>query len=172
MCQSTKNMCGIEIVRKFVSPFQGFNLFFVAPSQGVALGFPVLRFQRILTFALAFTLSGCVNSLHPYNAPSDHSLKIINQVPGKYVVRVENGFGGEHKDYPVGSDGIVSFHVPSQPRGCSIRFLGIVKIAETHSEDVQAIELLKNERCVKKLSLNDIAKLKSDSDGIPRLKVK
>jgi hypothetical protein len=36
-------MCGID----FVSPFQGSNLFLGHETQGVALGYPVKRFQRV-----------------------------------------------------------------------------------------------------------------------------
>jgi len=37
-------MCGID----FVSPFQGSNLFLGHETQGVALGYPVMRFQRVI----------------------------------------------------------------------------------------------------------------------------
>jgi len=44
-------MCGID----FVTPFQGSDLFGDACSQGVALGYPVSRFQRGMILAIAFS---------------------------------------------------------------------------------------------------------------------
>ncbi|MEO7299851.1 MAG: hypothetical protein ABI042_14890 [Verrucomicrobiota bacterium] len=162
-------------MKKFVSPFQGFNLFFVAHTQGVALGYPVLRFQRaayLLALSIIFLFCGCVNSLHPYNTPSDQTLKIVSPTPQQYVLKVNDALNGLSKHYEVGSDGIVNFHVPSLPRGCAVRFLDVIKIADHRLEDVQAIELVKDGKSVRKLSLDDIAKLELDPNGIPRLKAK
>ncbi len=121
---------------------------------------------------LLFTFCGCVNSLHPYNTPSEQVLKIVSPTPQGYVLRVNDALNDRYKNYQVGSDGIVNFHVPNLPRGCAVRFLGIVKIADNRPEDVRAIELVKDGKFVHKLSLNDIAKLELDSNGIARLKVK
>jgi len=99
-------------------------------------------------------------------------LRIVAPVPQNIVVRVDDGFGEKHKDYSVGSDGLVRFDVPSLPRGCAVRLFGAVKIADSRSEDVRAIHLMKDNKIVRKLSLNDISKLPVDAHGVRVMKVK
>lgn len=122
--------------------------------------------------AFLLMFCGCVNSLHPYNTPSDQTLKIVSPTPQEYVLRVNDALNGRYKDYQVGSDSVVNFHVPSLPRGCAVRFLGVVKIADNRPEDVRAIELLKDGKSIRKLSLDDIAKLELDSNGVACVKLK
>ena len=61
-------------------------------------------------------------------------------------------------------------HVPSLPRGCKSYLIG-VKIADADAHNVRAIRLERNGRLIRKLSLNDLAKLKVDADGYHILKV-
>ena len=121
---------------------------------------------------LVVLLCGCAYSLHPYNTPSVQSLKIVNDSPQQYIVRVDDKLGNEQKDYLVGSDGVVSFQVPSLPRGCAVRLFGVIKIADHQPEDVKAILLIKDEQTVRELSLNDISHLPADSNGVRQLKAK
>ena len=68
------------------------------------------------------------------------------------------------QDYPVASDGRVTFDVPQLPRGCATYFLG-VKVSDSRSEDVQAIHLLRDGAVVRRLSLAQIDKLPVDAEG-------
>lgn len=126
----------------------------------------------MISFPIVSMLCGCVYALHGYNAPSDQTLKIISDSPQKYILRMDDGFGDQHKDYSVGGDGIVRFKVPSLPRGCAVRLFGVLQVADHRSEDMRAIELLKGGKSIRKFSLDDIAKLKLDSSGIPSVKIK
>ena len=121
---------------------------------------------------LVVLLCGCAYSLHPYNTPSVQSLKIVGDSPQRYIVRVDDKLGNEQKDYSIGSDGFVSFQVPSLPRGCAVRLFGVIKVADHQSEDVKAILLLKDEQPVRELSFNDISNLHVDTNGVRQLKTK
>ena len=126
----------------------------------------------MMTCALVASLCGCTYSLHPSNTPSEQSLKIVSEAPQKYLVRVDGSPGDEHKDYPVGSDGIVRFRVPQLPRGCAVRLFGVIKVADNKSEDVRAIQLIKDGKTVRKLSLNDITKLPVGTNGVREVRIK
>ena len=126
----------------------------------------------MLAGVLVILLCGCAYSLHPYNTPSAQSLKIIGETPQKYIIRVDDKLGNEQKDYQVGSDGVVSFQVPSLPRGCAVRLFGVIKVGDSQPEDVKAILLIKDGQTVRKLSPNDISNLPVDSTGVRALKVK
>jgi hypothetical protein len=122
--------------------------------------------------ALVVLVCGCTTSLRPYNLPSEHSLKILNQTPQNYFVRVEDKLSDTKNDYVVGTDGVVQFHVPRLPRGCDIYLFSLIKIDENRPEDVQAIQLIRDGRVVKKLSLNEVSRLPRNSDGVAQLQIK
>jgi hypothetical protein len=118
------------------------------------------------------SLNGCTYALHPYNTPSDQTLRVVNPTPEQYSMRVEDLCRDEHKVYPVDTNGIVSFHVPSLPRGCAVYLFGGLKVSDARSENVRAVELQKDGRTVRKLSLNDIAKLATDTNGVRQIKIR
>jgi hypothetical protein len=126
----------------------------------------------MMACSLVVLLCGCAYSLHPYNAPSVQSLKIVSDYPQRYSVRVDDKLGNKQNDYSVGSDGVVSFQVPSLPRGCAVLLFGVIKIADHQSEDVKAILLIKDRQAIRALSLNDISKLPADLNGVRQLKTK
>jgi hypothetical protein len=109
---------------------------------------------------LALTLTGCVYALHPYNAPSQQSLQIQPPAPQRYTVHIDDG-----QSYPVAADGRVSFEVPPLPRGCAVYVFGLVKVADHRSEDVRAIQILREGDVVRRLSLNQISELPTGPDG-------
>src|SRR5258708_28929254 len=113
-------------------------------------------------------LSGYYWSLHPYNTPVDETIRIVSPRPEEYKIRIDDD--EKITDYKVDSDGLVSFHVPRLPRGCAVYFLNTVKISDHRSEGFRAIKLTRGDRVVRKLSLNDLAKLPSGSGGIRELK--
>jgi hypothetical protein len=125
----------------------------------------------ILSFASIPFLSGCVYSLHPYNVPASQTLKIIDDSPQDYVVRVDDSLGNRHVDYPVTPDGLVSFQVPSLPRGCAVRLFGLIRISDYRAEDVKAFQLSRDGKTVRKLSLDDISNLPLDSNGVGQVKL-
>jgi hypothetical protein len=114
----------------------------------------------ILTLCLALFATACVNQLHPYNTPSQQKLRVQSPSPERYMVRV-----ADIHDYPLSSDGHVTFDVPQLPRGCTVRLFGLVKVRDTRSEDVRAIHVMRDGAVVRRLSLTDIARLPVDSAG-------
>jgi len=109
---------------------------------------------------LALTVTGCVYALHPSNAGSRQSLQIQPPAPERYTVRVNDG-----ESYRVADDGRVGFEVPALSRGCAVYLFGLVKVADHRSEDVQAIQVLKDGGVVRRLSLNELSELPVESDG-------
>jgi len=118
------------------------------------------RVVVIALFMLPLAITGCVHALHGYNAPSRQSLQVQAPAPHRYTVRVNDG-----QSYPVSSDGRVSFEVPSLPRGCAVYLFGLVKVADHRSEDVAAIHVVADGKVVRRLSLNQISKLPTNSES-------
>lgn len=116
---------------------------------------------------LCACLCGCVTALHPYNQPSKEKLRLQSAMPEQYTVRV-----AENTDFQVAPDGRVIVDVPQLERGCATYLFGVMKVKDSSSEDVPAIHLKKGGRTVRKLSLNDIAKLPVDDEGYHLVKVK
>lgn len=142
-------------------------------SYGYETGVVAREVALLIAVACAlFVVSGCAYHLHPYNAPSDQTLKVLHPMPERFSVRVENLIEDKHAVVPVGTNGIVNFHVPSLPRGCAVYLFEVVKISDSRPEDVRAINLQKDGKTVRKLSLNDIAKLGTDTNGVRQIKVK
>jgi hypothetical protein len=111
-----------------------------------------------------FLLTGCAYALRPYNSPSQQRLQVISTSPERWVIRV-----AEIKNYPVGTNGYVTFDVPRLPRGCAVYLFGVVKIADARSEDVRAIQLVRDGTLVRKLSLRQIYHLPTDGHGYPSI---
>ena len=115
---------------------------------------------RAFLICCILALTGCVYALHPQNARSDQTLRIQASTPERYTVRVNDG-----QDYPVSADGRATFEVPPLPRGCAAYLFGLVKVSDSRSEDVRAIHVLRGSQVVRKLSLNQIARLPVDTKG-------
>ena len=62
-------------------------------------------------------------------------------------------------------DGQVSFTVPSFHHGCDLYLFGVVKTRDGSAENVRVIELRRDGRVVRRLSLNQIARLPRDKAG-------
>src|SRR4051794_39818484 len=60
-------------------------------------------------------LTGCAYALRPYNSPSQQRLHVISTSPERCLIRV-----AEIQDYPVATNGQVTFDVPRLPRGCGV----------------------------------------------------
>ncbi len=149
-------------------------------NRWVKLPKAILRVQRARAFGYWLSilslvgiplLSGCVYSLHPHNIPTIQTLRINGDTPQNYLVRVDDSVRDRHVDYPVASNGLVSFQVPSLPSGCAVRLFGLVKISDHRPEDVRAFQLARDGKTVRRLSLDDISNLPLDSNNIRQVKV-
>jgi hypothetical protein len=111
-------------------------------------------------------LCGCAYALHQYNQPSQEKLRVQSSTPEQYTIRVADNAG-----YQVPPDGRVTVDVPRLERGCSTYLFGVVKVKDASPYNVPAIHLNKGNRTIRKLSLNDLAKLPVDEEGYHLVKV-
>jgi hypothetical protein len=89
------------------------------------------------------------------NEPSTQRLLIRTEDPGQYAVRVRDG-----EPIPVGADGQVEVEVPALGRVCQTRVLGVVPVNGFRTaEDVKAIEIVRRDKVVRRLSLSRIERL-------------
>jgi hypothetical protein len=116
--------------------------------------------------ALTLLFCGCVNTLQPYNQPSQQKLLLETSKPQEYTVRV-----ADKDEYEVPADGRVTIYIPRLERGCSKYLFGLVKIEDSSPYDSPIIHLNKNNRTVRRLSLNDLAKLPNDEKGYQLLRL-
>ena len=126
-----------------------------------------LSFLSILPLALF--AAGCVAAMRPANSPTDARLKIQAAQPQQYLVRVALE---QPADYPVAADGHVSFTVPPIQHGCDIYIFGVVKVRDGAAEDARVIEVRRDERVIRRLSLTQIAKLPKDEAGYAVINIK
>jgi hypothetical protein len=111
-----------------------------------------------------FPLCGCAHALRPYNQPTEVKLRVQSPNPQEYSVAV-----GDKAAVPILADGCITIHVPRLERGCAMYVLGI-KVKDGSPYEVRAIQLNRGNRTVRKLSLNDVAKLPVDDKGYRVLK--
>lgn len=112
-------------------------------------------------------LSGCVTALRPANQPSQQKLRVEASTPQEYMIRV-----AEKTDYTVPADGRVIVDVPHLERGCAMYLFGAVKVKDHSPYDVPAIHIKRGNHTIRKLSLNDLAKLPVDDEGYRLVKLK
>ena len=127
-----------------------------------------MKLLRIILIALTGLTSGCVNALHQGSSSTDVRLSIQTAHPEACAVHVAL----EHPaDYPVASDGRVTFTVPPFQHGCDMYLIGAIKVRDGAAERVRVIEIRQNGRVVRKLSLAQIARLTQDEAGYTTVKV-
>ena len=115
---------------------------------------------RIATpLALVLFLSGCAYALHPFNDPGPEKLLLVTDRDGQYVIRI-----GDLSETAVAAGGRVVVEVPAF-RGCSTYLFGFIKIREGHPERVRVIEVLRDGRVVRRLSLRALHRLPLDASG-------
>jgi hypothetical protein len=109
--------------------------------------------------------AGCVVADGPYNQPSRVKLHLESPTPQVYTVQVASDAA-----FPVGTDGRVVVKVPRLERGHATYMFGVAKVSESSPYDIVAIDLKEGGRTVRKLSLNDLKKLPTDSEGCTLVK--
>ena len=131
---------------------------------------PAARLSLLLTAvaSLLFGLfvCGCVKALRPSNVPSQEKVRLLSPEPENYSVVV-----AENVNYAIGADGKVQLSTPVLDRGCATYLFGL-KLKDASPNDVQFIHIKKGDRTIRKLSLNDLAKLPADKEGYRMLNVK
>jgi len=118
---------------------------------------------KILGLLLVTGLSGCAYVLPACSRPANVQLKVQASQPERYAIRVTAL--EPPSDYSVAADGRVTFTVPSFREGCSIYLFEVVKVADARPERIPVVQVLREGRTVRKLSLARIAKLPEDDSG-------
>lgn len=128
--------------------------------------------RRALSFLtllpLALLASGCVYALRTASQPTDVKLHVQASQPPQHVVRVALD---SPADYPVASDGRVQFTVPRFSNGCDVYVFGFIKTRDGSAESVRVVELRRDARVVRRLSLAQISQLPRDDAGFSVVRV-
>ena len=122
-----------------------------------------------LFITLAFACGGCGPIIMRYNEPSSHAARIDAPSPQLYRIRVVTE---EPRDYPVGEDGRVRFHVPTLGHGCTAYWVCRLKMYDHSPSAWRAIHVIRDERVIREYSLNQLARLPVDRDGYRVLKMR
>ena len=125
-----------------------------------------LPFVAVLPVTL---LMGCAYALPIASRPTDVKLRVQTSHPERHTVRV--AATEPPSDYPVPSDGRVSFTVPSFRQGCSVYLLDVIKIADRTPERLRVIEVRRDERVIRRFSLTQLTSLPEDAAGYRTVRV-
>ena len=128
-----------------------------------------MRKLSFLTLPLVTLLTGCAYSLHPYSPPTDVKLQLPAARTEGFAIRVTATV--PPSDNPVTPEGRVTFTVPPFRRGCSTYLCGVLRIADATPERTRVVEVRREPRVVRKLSLSQITKLPRDAAGYGVLEV-
>lgn len=95
-----------------------------------------MRTSHILfLFALAITVSGCITNTRKVNTPLDEHMRIVAATPERFHIIVTippdlaapgTSTNGSTGDFPVASDGRVTFHVPQMRAGYKTWLCGFI----------------------------------------------
>ncbi len=117
---------------------------------------------------LAFLASGCVIAKRVRSPVTEVRLRVVTARPRQYSIRVALD---QPADYPVAADGHLSFTVPSVKGGCDVYLFGAIKVQDGSAENVRVVEVRREGRVIRRLSLSQIAKLLKDEAGYDVVKV-
>lgn len=130
----------------------------------------MIRPFSFLPLFLVTLLTGCAYHLHPFSTPTVVKIQLQSERPERYVVRVTAK--EPSSDYPVTQDGRVTFTVPPFRRGCSTYLFDVIRLSDLRPEHTRVVEVRREQRIVRKLSLSQIEKLPEDESGYRIVKVK
>jgi hypothetical protein len=125
------------------------------------------NFQKYTLLALfsAMILQSCSYHLPPFVPTSTLPLQIMATDPSQYTIRFDHG--AEHK---LGNDGKLTMTLPSYRPGCSVYFLGKIKVGGYKYPEIQIMN--KAGKTVRTIAINRINELPIGNDGYRVLKVR
>jgi len=128
-----------------------------------------ILFLTVVGGALTFGLEGCTYQLHVISPPSQERVRIIAKSPDLYVVHVDV----DHvTDYPVPADGRVIVGIPAYRPSCGPYLFNLIKVGGAGDPlETWVITVTSGDRTLRKLSIRQMKKLTTDSDGyrLPKL---
>jgi hypothetical protein len=125
--------------------------------------FSLLILMMLVGLALAAQF-GTVQALSIGSPPAQFRLRILNSSSNS-VIRVS---WPEAKNFPVSTSGEVVVDVPRLPGSCSLICCGII-LRDGSPYNRKVIEVLRDGRLVRKLSLRQLQRLPLDSSGARKL---
>ncbi len=126
-------------------------------------------FVAVVLGALTFGLEGCAYRLPGISPPSQERVRIIAKSPDLYVVHVDVG---HVTDYPVPVDGKVIVGIPAYRPSCGVYLFNAIKVGGAHDPlETWVISVTSGGRSLRKLSVKQVRKLTTDSDGYHLLKL-
>jgi hypothetical protein len=110
--------------------------------------------------------TGCAYRLPPGTPPFQQRLRIIDNNPDLYVVRAQGN------DYAVPKDGRIAFTVGLPRQGCSVYLFNVIPIRRPPSPtEEKIVSIMLGTSVVQRLSVQDLASLPSDVEGVPQLHI-
>jgi hypothetical protein len=137
---------------------------------------PMKTAKRQLSFvcmsiclAIAAQSLGCAYTLPVPSPPFQERVRLVTETPERYIVRVESE---RRVDYQVPTDGRMVLSIPSYRRGCTVYLFSLVKVSDGKDplRSLQ-IEVSTGGQTIRKLSVRQLMKLPTDSDGYRLVRV-
>jgi hypothetical protein len=135
--------------------------------------FGFLAFLGLL--AIATSQSGCVTACGPGRCPPRQKVRLVTDSPTNYTIRVSptHRYSDEAVDTSVGGDGHVEFDVPVYTPHCKQYLFGVIRLnPDGRPEAERRIRVMQGEKTIRKMSVDDIAKLPKDEGGFYTLKLR
>ena len=146
--------------------FRSFRLSKVAPRSYHAEQTmrPALIMLALLAVAAGVAFFGTIQALEKGTRPRQYSLH-LRASGTNYVVRVTWPATNE---FPISQTGNAIIDIPALPRGCSLICLG-VKLREGSSRSRKVVDVVRGDRVVRRLSVQELDDLSAKGSGTVRL---
>src|SRR5579871_3262430 len=105
---------------------------------------------------------GCTYSLPAPSPPSQERVRVLAKSPESYILRLSSG---RSLDFPVPQNGKVTLSIPPISRSCIVRFMGMRVSGGHESLNDWTISVNASGKSAKTLTLRQLAKLPTDSEG-------
>lgn len=117
---------------------------------------------------MVLVATGCALALPYYNAPFSEKVLVIAPDPSAFQIQIE-GSGQDPVSVP--PDGRLVLEFPVLPRECSTFLLGM-KVKDRSVEARKIIEVLRDGRVVRRLSVNQLRRRPVDEAGFHEVSVR
>jgi hypothetical protein len=126
----------------------------------------ILTILAILVAVIATLFFGTNYAMERGSLPAQYRIMLSSDSPTNCVIRVT--WWTRTNEFFVSKDGEVLVDVPALPHGCSLVCLGI-RLSDISPRNKQIIDVVRDGRIVRRLSLRQLEQLPSDASGTRRL---
>ncbi len=99
------------------------------------------------------------------NPPSQLKLQVASFSPPQYCLRIKD------RECRVPGDGRVVMEIPALGHDCSIYLFGVCKIKDGSTQNLPAVQILRDGECIRTLTLRQVERLSFDAEGCRLLKL-